>query len=146
MRTKIGENQTPALDEESCALLQELLYKASGGIPTDKLIFDDQGDFDGDVACFSSEALVPPQTSVSDDMEEVKRELNEAIQKDMELPSMINAHDEFFDQNQNAEDALYGGSRSPRSVEEGEPAKEAPKPEKAGKEIVLNAEQFKMIQ
>jgi hypothetical protein len=30
-------------------------------------------------------------------MEEVKRELNEAIQKDMELPSILNAHDEFFD-------------------------------------------------
>jgi hypothetical protein len=97
MRTKVGENRAPTLDDESCALLQELLYKASGGIPTDKLIFDDQGDFDGDVACFSSEALVPPQTTVSDDMEEVKRELNEAIQKDMELPSMINDHDEFFD-------------------------------------------------
>lgn len=79
-------------------------------------------------------------------MEEVKRELNEAIQKDMELPSIINAHDEFFYQNPNAEDALYGGSRSPASVEEGEPAKEAPKPDKPGKEIVLNAEQFKMIQ
>ena len=65
----------------------------------------------------------------------------------MELPSIINAHDEFFYQNQNCvEDALYGGSRSPRSVEEGEPAKEALKPEKGGKEIVLNAEQFKMVQ
>ena len=76
-------------------------------------------------------------------MEEVKRELNEAIQKDMELPSIINAHDEFFYQNQHqsaGEDALFGGSRSPLSVEENEPAKEAPKPDKAGKEIVLNAE------
>ena len=126
--------------------MQELLYKASGGLPTDKLIFDDQGeDFDGDVACLNSDALAPTQT---DDMEEVKRELNEAIQKDMELPSIINAHDEFFYQNHHqsaAEDVLYGNSRSPRSVEESEPAKEAPKPEKAGKEIVLNAEQFKMI-
>lgn len=56
MRTKGAQNRTPTLDDESCALLQELLYKASGGIPTDKLIFDDQGDFDGDVACFNSEA------------------------------------------------------------------------------------------
>ena len=104
--------------------MQELLYKASGGLPNDKLIFDDQGeDFDGDVACFNSDALAPPQT---DDIEEVKRELNEAIQKEMELPSIINAHDEFFYQNHHqsaAEDALYGGSRSPRSVEEVEPAK-----------------------
>ena len=127
--------------------MQELRCKASGGLPTDKLIFDDQGeDFDGDVACFNSDALAPPQT---DDMEEVKRELNEAIEKDMELPSIINTQDEFFYQthNQNAaEDALYGGSRSPRSVEDGEPAKEAPKPDKVGKEIVLNAEQFKMVQ
>ena len=126
--------------------MQELLYKASGGLPTDKLIFDDQGeDFDGDVACLNSDALAPTQT---DDMEEVKRELNEAIQKDMELPSIINAHDEFFYQNHHqsaAEDVLYGNSRSPRSVDESEAAKEAPKPEKAGKEIVLNAEQFKMI-
>ena len=118
--------------------------------------FDDHdGDFDDDDAAgggFNSETLAPPQTSVSDadDMEEVKRELNEAIQKDMELlPSMMNAHDDLFDSNQkNAVYALFfrGDYRSPRSVEEGEPSREAPtpppqpKPEKGGKEILLNAE------
>ncbi len=109
MRTKGGENQTPTLDVESCALLQALLIKGSGGIVTETLILDDHGDFDGDIAGFNSETLAPPEMTTSDFMGKVKSQLNEAIQKESELPSIINAHDEVFDQNQNAEDALCGG-------------------------------------
>jgi len=115
------------------------LLRASG-FPSDKpSAFDDAGDFDEGIngGLPSNE----PLPAVSDDMEEVKRELNEAIQKEMEMPSIISAQDEYFDQ---APENLYGGARSSRSIEE--ESKEQPKQIGTKKEIVLNAEQFKLVQ
>ncbi len=57
---------------------------------------------------------------------------------------IINAQDEFFDQNPNVDEVLNTGAKSTISIEE--EVKEAPKPERSGKEIVLNAEQMKIIQ
>ena len=74
-------------------------------------------------------------------MEDVKRELNEAIQKDMEMPSIISAQDDYFEQ---TPENLYGGARSSRSIEE--ETKELTKQVGVKKEIVLNAEQFKLAQ
>ena len=76
-------------------------------------------------------------------MEEVKRELNEAIQKEMEMPNIINnaQQDEYFEGT-----GLYGGGpMSARSNEE-EVVSRVVNIQATKKEIVLNAEQFKLVQ
>ena len=90
-----------------------MLLKAAG-FPNDKPLVpfeEDVGDFDeSNGGGLNSNEPLP---AVSDDMEEVKRELNEAIQKEMEMPSIISgAQDEYFEKN------LYSGARSSRSIEE----------------------------
>ena len=82
-------------EAESSRLLQELLLSAAG-FPSDKPpAFEDGGEFDEGIG--GGVPLNEPLPGVSDDMEEVKRELNEAIQKDMEMPSIISAQDEYFE-------------------------------------------------
>lgn len=67
----------------------------------------------------------------------MNRELNEAIENELKIPSIINANDEFFDQNpiENGGSQEEVTSTAQRTVEE-----ESKELKPSGKEIVLNVE------